>query len=640
MKNFTLSLLALLAFVCNANATNLWTGSQEFNNWSGNISIAASALSDLNPGAVITVTYTENSIDKQILLKTNTDGWPNISNDDASAGPVTLMGYQLETIQTNGLILQGKGVTVTSVDYENPASPVSADAIWVGNKVFDGWSVSFSIPAAAFSKAVVGDIVKVFITNKGEDYNPIFKKNNYNNLEALQNVKEDGDGYFQAEISEEALTELQANGLRFQGLGFTLTEVQLISSTVVDNTLLWEGEYTASWGNTALVSATTLKKASPKVGDLIQVTIQNPTNGHQLLVYYDWSKMLPGTTKGNFLAGETTYVFGVTEENLAQMLSTGFFVSGSGYTVTEIRLVPGTHDDAMWFGNIALSDSRNGVEFYGTKSLSSEAKCLEVTVEGTPNWIQLSNSSWSSLGITPVTEGNVYKFVLTSSLKETISDFILQGTGFTVTQIALSNEALTVPVEITAAGYATLYYEGVALVVPENVTAYTYVVADNKLKVGTTYASGETIPKATAVVLEGAADSYDVEISAETGTEATENQLVGTEWGFSEFTPEDGNLYYILSYNKDNTKVGFYWQTADGKTLTGLGSHKAYLKVAESAVNQAKGFAFGDDETDGISAIQQSAEASDAPRYNVAGQRVADNYRGIVIQNGRKYMNK
>ena len=33
-------------------------------------------------------------------------------------------------------------------------------------------------------------------------------------------------------------------------------------------------------------------------------------------------------------------------------------------------------------------------------------------------------------------------------------------------------------------------------------------------------------------------------------------------------------------------------------------------------------------------------ENVDAPAYNVAGQRVNDAYKGIVVKNGKKYLNK
>ena len=50
------------------------------------------------------------------------------------------------------------------------------------------------------------------------------------------------------------------------------------------------------------------------------------------------------------------------------------------------------------------------------------------------------------------------------------------------------------------------------------------------------------------------------------------------------------------------------------------------------------GFFF--DETDPASITSVSAEKLDGPIYNLAGQRVSENYKGVVIQNGKKYMNK
>ena len=38
----------------------------------------------------------------------------------------------------------------------------------------------------------------------------------------------DGDGYFEAAVPEAAIEELKASGLRFQGVGFTVTAVTII----------------------------------------------------------------------------------------------------------------------------------------------------------------------------------------------------------------------------------------------------------------------------------------------------------------------------------------------------------------------------------------------------------------------------
>lgn len=42
----------------------------------------------------------------------------------------------------------------------------------------------------------------------------------------------------------------------------------------------------------------------------------------------------------------------------------------------------------------------------------------------------------------------------------------------------------------------------------------------------------------------------------------------------------------------------------------------------------------------GISGIETNGEGVKAPAYNLAGQRVNESYKGIVVKNGRKYLNR
>lgn len=45
--------------------------------------------------------------------------------------------------------------------------------------------------------------------------------------------------------------------------------------------------------------------------------------------------------------------------------------------------------------------------------------------------------------------------------------------------------------------------------------------------------------------------------------------------------------------------------------------------------------------TTGISSVKRTyVRTKDAPRYNLSGQRVSGSYKGIVIQNGRKFVAK
>ena len=46
------------------------------------------------------------------------------------------------------------------------------------------------------------------------------------------------------------------------------------------------------------------------------------------------------------------------------------------------------------------------------------------------------------------------------------------------------------------------------------------------------------------------------------------------------------------------------------------------------------------DATTGISKITTTTNTADAPLYNLAGQRVDSNYKGVVIQNGKKVVRK
>lgn len=46
------------------------------------------------------------------------------------------------------------------------------------------------------------------------------------------------------------------------------------------------------------------------------------------------------------------------------------------------------------------------------------------------------------------------------------------------------------------------------------------------------------------------------------------------------------------------------------------------------------------DEATAINGVQTSVKAQNNVRYNIAGQRVGNDYKGIVIVNGKKYLQK
>ena len=118
-----------------------------------------------------------------------------------------------------------------------------------------------------------------------------------------------------------------------------------------------------------------------------------------------------------------------------------------------------------------------------------------------------------------------------------------------------------IKVNIGATGYATLYYSDRALVVPENVAAYTYKVTNGKLDESYLYNAGETIPAATGVVLKAAPGEYTFTASQESGDVDADNLLKGSD---EATLTTGGAVYYKLSLNKagDANSVGFYYGAA------------------------------------------------------------------------------
>lgn len=191
-----------------------------------------------------------------------------------------------------------------------------------------------------------------------------------------------------------------------------------------------------------------------------------------------------------------------------------------------------------------------------------------------------------------------------------------------------------IKVNIGATGYATLYYSDRALVVPENVYAYTYKVTNGKLDESYLYNAGETIPAATGVVLKAAPGEYTFAASQKAGDVDTDNLLKGSD---EATLTTGGAVYYKLSLNKagDANSVGFYYGAADGAAFTN-GAHKAYLALP--AASGVRAFLFNGNTTTGI----QNATSNNATTqvYDLQGRRVQSAQKGLYIINGKKVLVK
>lgn len=146
---------------------------------------------------------------------------------------------------------------------------------------------------------------------------------------------------------------------------------------------------------------------------------------------------------------------------------------------------------------------------------------------------------------------------------------------------------------------------------------------------------GKTVPAGTPVVVvtENTTESSITATINGTETKAIQtegNSLSGTYLPLA-IRAESNNL----TLGTDGTAAGFYkW--------AGTLKNKAYFTYSTDASSKGFAFSFGDDDPTGISEdlVKAAVLNLQKPIYNVQGQRVGADFKGIIIQDGKKYLQK
>ena len=191
-----------------------------------------------------------------------------------------------------------------------------------------------------------------------------------------------------------------------------------------------------------------------------------------------------------------------------------------------------------------------------------------------------------------------------------------------------------VSLAVSSAERATLYYSNRSFIIPEGVVARTYKIEGNVLSRSREYKKGDVLPKGTAVVLEAKEGKYIFEETSKTGETDPHNALCGSD---STTITSGGEVYYV--FGKGSNGVGFYWKEANGKAFT-TEAHKAYLVYTPSKTINAKSFLGFDVALEIQGPTVREKTTFDGPIYNLSGQRVDKDYKGIIIVNGKKYLNR
>ena len=183
------------------------------------------------------------------------------------------------------------------------------------------------------------------------------------------------------------------------------------------------------------------------------------------------------------------------------------------------------------------------------------------------------------------------------------------------------------PLTVPATGWASMYLP-IEVTIPEGVKAY-YASAASGTVITLKPIETSTIPANTAVIVTKAGGGDVVFKYSDTNVGSIEGNLFE---GTSYDTTCEAGVNYVLNASTSTAEKPMF----SNYTGTTLGAFKAYLP--KSAVGGATGaIQFRFDDATAISTVEM--ESSDDVLYNMAGQRVSSDYRGIVIKNGKKMWN-
>lgn len=276
------------------------------------------------------------------------------------------------------------------------------------------------------------------------------------------------------------------------------------------------------------------------------------------------------------------------------------------------------------------NEAANSIFYYKDKKLIAYGTGYKAT----------SNSNF--LGYNGIADGTVVTFKAATEARGEYNVFFNNGGRKLYTQVNGSKyytdawdgnhnrcrfwleKVQSLPVSVSAAGYATLYAP-VALTIPENVQAYTASFADNKVTL--TPIEG-TIPANTGVVIEAAKGTYNFAI---TTTEATATSDLRGDVATANV--DAASAAYILG-KTDAQGVGFFKLNSTDRAIKG---GRAYYVAPNGG---AAAYLFNGNVT-GLEAIKTALNDANAPVYDLSGRKVAKAVKGgLYIKNGQKFIVK
>lgn len=285
--------------------------------------------------------------------------------------------------------------------------------------------------------------------------------------------------------------------------------------------------------------------------------------------------------------------------------------------------------------NINNFDSNKNKQF---RALADNDKTVTITMTGDETLMPFSldrctslKNSWEGLGVQNVTS---IDFIGEYQAVNTESPFAIaasKGSNVSYDRNFTMNQPCTVclPFALTAEELANVGKAYTLSAVSGSKATFTPVAAIEA------YKPYLLIPSADGKLLEEIAATKDI-------ADAPAEAKTSVSGGYS-FV---GTLQAETSVKKDGMEV-YGFSASEGKFVhasdkASIDAFRAYISVPSTALSTAASRSIDLDfgGTTGINEIQNAQSSSAAATYDVAGKRVGKNYKGVVVSNGKKKIQK
>ena len=578
MRKISLLMLFALAFLFNAKATEIWTGSQAVT-WGSALNLTAATFADAQPGNALKVFYTDAS--DGIEFKANgvniagsrKNAWIN----DEGAYELYLTPGAIDAIKAHGLEIVGKQFTVTKVELNEVEGREGMTTMWRGLYWADGWGEMLFYPAIA---SVVDwndySAIRVYHEANRSDFEVNFKKSwEHGHIGGISDMTA-GDGYVELPLTDErrALLASIDNELIVQfykGDGddkaaFNVTEIAL-----VEKPYLWKGNQHVDYGESSVITLDKALFATATAGQKLIVKYATDAEKEiELKVMNEHFDHLAGSREQAKLNGNGRFEHFLTPKAVEELKAYGLEIGGNGFNALRVELEAGKpslpEGVNVWTGYF-WADEWTTLELYwnGYRYVDfNDVKAIRFYSEANRSDFVLNvRDSWGDDGeianIGNMTDGEGYmELPLTDFMREKIaaSEHLLvqfdkggnEKAAFNVTDIVLVMEEPYTRT-VTNGNYGTICLSRAAATI-EGATMYR-IVGGNASE-GITIEEVASMEAGKPYIFQASADQITVTMTGPRAEVQEANGLVGNLGESAMYVPTDAyvlknNLLYLVN---------------------------------------------------------------------------------------------